>query len=99
MESHIRSTVFEIFPTMVTTHDLSTDPSFNVMRDVVNKTKTSEHALMKNAESTYNESTGNAWLDNKWFRFGASSLANDLILQLEKEAKGVYYSKDYISVD
>jgi deoxyribose-phosphate aldolase len=45
------------------------------------------------------ETLGNVWLDNKWFRFGASSLANDLILQLEKEAKGVYYSKDYISVD
>lgn len=45
------------------------------------------------------ETLGNAWLDNKWFRFGASSLANDLILQLEKEAKGVYYSKDYISID
>ncbi|MFN8117775.1 MAG: deoxyribose-phosphate aldolase [Bacteroidia bacterium] len=45
------------------------------------------------------ETLGNAWLDNKWWRFGASSLANDLILQLEKEAKGVYYSKDYISVD
>ena len=45
------------------------------------------------------ETLGNAWLDNKWFRFGASSLANDLILQLEKEAKGVYFSKDYISVD
>jgi len=45
------------------------------------------------------ETLGNAWLDNKWFRFGASSLANDLILQLEKEAKGIYYSKDYISVD
>lgn len=45
------------------------------------------------------ETLGNAWLSNKWFRFGASSLANDLILQLEKEAKGVYYSKDYISID
>jgi deoxyribose-phosphate aldolase len=45
------------------------------------------------------ETLGNAWLDNKWFRFGASSLANDLILQLEKEARGVYFSKDYISVD
>ena len=45
------------------------------------------------------ETLGNAWLDNKWFRFGASSLTNDIVLQLEKEAKGVYYSKDYISVD
>lgn len=45
------------------------------------------------------ETLGNAWLNNKWFRFGASSLANDLILQLEKEARGVYFSKDYISID
>ena len=45
------------------------------------------------------ETLGSKWLTNEWFRFGASSLANDLILQLEKEAKGVYYSKDYISVD
>lgn len=45
------------------------------------------------------ETLGNAWMSNHWFRFGASSLANDLILQLEKEAKGVYYSKDYISID
>ncbi len=45
------------------------------------------------------ETLGNAWLDNKWFRFGASSLANDIVLQLEKEARGVYFSKDYISVD
>ncbi|MBS1647173.1 MAG: deoxyribose-phosphate aldolase [Bacteroidetes bacterium] len=46
-----------------------------------------------------NETLGNLWMNNQWFRFGASSLANDIILQLEKEAKGVYYSKDYISVD
>jgi deoxyribose-phosphate aldolase len=45
------------------------------------------------------ETLGSKWLSNEWFRFGASSLANDIILQLEKEAKGVYYSKDYISVD
>ena len=45
------------------------------------------------------ETLGSAWLTHEWFRFGASSLANDLLLQLEKEAKGVYYSKKYISVD
>ena len=38
-------------------------------------------------------------MSNEWFRFGASSLANDLVLQLAKEQKGVYYSKDYISID
>lgn len=46
-----------------------------------------------------NETLGAQWMSNEWFRFGASSLANDIILQLEKEAKGVYYSKDYISID
>lgn len=45
------------------------------------------------------ETLGNAWLDNHWFRFGASSLANDIIMQLEKEARGVYFSNDYISKD
>lgn len=45
------------------------------------------------------ETLGSAWMSNEWFRFGASSLANDIILQLAKEQKGVYYSKDYISVD
>ncbi len=46
-----------------------------------------------------NETLGTKWMTNEWFRFGASSLANDILLQLEKEAKGVYYSKDYISID
>lgn len=46
------------------------------------------------------ETLGGKWMTNEWFRFGASSLANDLILQLAKEQKGgVYYSKDYISID
>jgi deoxyribose-phosphate aldolase len=45
------------------------------------------------------ETLGPQWMTNEWFRFGASSLANDLILQLGKEQHGVYYSKDYISND
>lgn len=45
------------------------------------------------------ETLGPKWMTNEWFRFGASSLANDIILQLGKEQKGVYYSKDYISID
>ncbi|MBS1652874.1 MAG: deoxyribose-phosphate aldolase [Bacteroidetes bacterium] len=45
------------------------------------------------------ETLGSNWMSNHWFRFGASSLANDIILQLAKEQQGVYYSKDYISVD
>lgn len=45
------------------------------------------------------ETLGNDWLNNHWFRFGASSLANDIILQLLKENKGNYQSMDYISKD
>ena len=45
------------------------------------------------------ETLGPKWMSNEWFRFGASSLANDILLQLGKEQKGVYYSKDYISID
>ncbi len=45
------------------------------------------------------ETLGEAWMTNEWFRFGASSLANDIIMQLAKEQLGVYYSKDYISID
>jgi deoxyribose-phosphate aldolase len=33
------------------------------------------------------ETLGNAWLSNEWFRFGASSLANDVLMQLMKEKK------------
>ena len=46
-----------------------------------------------------NETLGSKWMTNEWFRFGASSLANDILLQMQKETKGVYYSKDYISID
>ena len=45
------------------------------------------------------ETLGEKWMTNEWFRFGASSLANDILLQLGKEKHGVYYSVDYISKD
>lgn len=44
------------------------------------------------------ETLGDAWLDPNWFRFGASSLLNDLVLQLEKERTGNYSSSRYISL-
>lgn len=45
------------------------------------------------------ETLGQAWLSNEWFRFGASSLANDLLRQIMKEETGIYQSKDYFSND
>lgn len=45
------------------------------------------------------ETLGNNWLDNQWFRFGASSLANDILMQIIKQETGAYQSKDYFSID
>ncbi len=48
---------------------------------------------------TVKETLGQAWLTNEWFRFGASSLANDLLRQIVKQETGVYQSFDYFSID
>ena len=44
------------------------------------------------------ETLGDAWLTPERFRIGASSLLNDLLLQIEKERTGRYYSKRYLSL-
>ena len=46
-----------------------------------------------------NETVGGKWLTNEWFRFGASSLANDVLMQIVKQKSGVYQSIDYFSLD
>ncbi|NGN70134.1 deoxyribose-phosphate aldolase [Streptomyces sp. A7024] len=46
-----------------------------------------------------NETAGPDWLDNHWFRFGASSLLNDLLMQRQKLATGRYSGPDYVTVD
>lgn len=45
------------------------------------------------------ETLGNGWLSNEWFRFGASSLANDVLMQIVKLETGRYQSPDYFSID
>ena len=45
------------------------------------------------------EVLGQEWLTNKWFRFGASSLANDVLMQILKTESGVYQSADYFTLD
>lgn len=45
------------------------------------------------------ETLGKDWLSNEWFRFGASSLANDVLMQIAKQKSGIYQSKDYFSID
>ncbi|MCW2530771.1 MAG: deoxyribose-phosphate aldolase [Blastococcus sp.] len=46
-----------------------------------------------------NETAGPDWLSPDWFRFGASSLLNDLLLQRQKLRTGHYSGPDYVTVD
>ena len=43
------------------------------------------------------ETLGGKWLTNEYFRFGASSLANDVLMQIAKQKSGIYQSGDYFS--
>lgn len=45
------------------------------------------------------EIAGEAWLSPQLFRFGASSLLNDLVMQRQKMTTGHYSGPDYVSVD
>jgi deoxyribose-phosphate aldolase len=45
------------------------------------------------------ETLGEDWMNPDMFRIGASRLANDILMQLEKERTGNYQSLDYFSKD
>jgi deoxyribose-phosphate aldolase len=45
------------------------------------------------------ETAGDAWLSPEYFRFGASSLLNDVLMQRQKLVTGHYSGPDYVSVD
>jgi deoxyribose-phosphate aldolase len=46
-----------------------------------------------------NETVGDDWLSPDWFRFGASSLVNDLLMQRTKLTTGHYAGPDYFTLD
>jgi deoxyribose-phosphate aldolase len=60
----------------------------------ISKSKLALHYLVM-----LNETLGDAWLTNEWFRFGASSLANDVLMQLAKMKDGRYQGLEYFSKD
>lgn len=60
----------------------------------ISKAKLALHYLV-----LLNEVLGEDWMNNEWFRFGASSLANDILMQLMKQKSGVYQSANYFSID
>ena len=45
------------------------------------------------------ETLGQDWLNPDLFRFGASSLANDILMQVVKQNTGIYQSASYFSLD
>ena len=46
-----------------------------------------------------NETVGDAWLTPDLFRFGASTLLNDLLQQRQKMLSGHYSGPDYVTID
>ncbi|MEN3306971.1 MAG: deoxyribose-phosphate aldolase [Micromonosporaceae bacterium] len=48
---------------------------------------------------TVNETVGEDWLHPDWFRFGASTLLNDLLMQRTKMSTGRYPGPDYFTLD
>lgn len=48
---------------------------------------------------TVAETVGEDWLNPQLFRFGASSLLNDVLLQRQKLATGHYSGPDYVTID
>ena len=45
------------------------------------------------------ETLGADWMTPEWFRLGASSLLNDVLMQIAKERSGAYQSEDYFTKD
>jgi deoxyribose-phosphate aldolase len=45
------------------------------------------------------ETLGSDWMTPERFRLGASTLLNDMLMQIDKERSGVYQSGDYFTVD
>jgi len=46
-----------------------------------------------------NETVGDDWLTPEWFRLGASSLLNDLLMQRSRMTTGRYAGPDYFTLD
>ena len=45
------------------------------------------------------ETAGGEWLSPNYFRIGASSLLNDLLMQRSKQLTGAYAGPDYFTLD
>ena len=45
------------------------------------------------------ETLGPEWMTPELFRIGASTLLNDVLMQIQKERSGAYQGPDYFTID
>lgn len=57
-----------------------------------------ETPLQERAAALLHQSVGEDWLTPDLFRFGASTLVNDVLMQIVKQAEGNYQAPDYFSL-
>jgi deoxyribose-phosphate aldolase len=50
-------------------------------------------------EVIVHETLGDAWLTAEWFRLGASSLLNDVLMQIRMQQTGRYQRPDDFTID
>ena len=48
---------------------------------------------------TWSSLVGSDWMNPDRFRIGASTLLNDLLMQIKKERSGAYQGPDYFTID
>ena len=58
-----------------------------------------DEATRKTLERIVDETLGPRWMTPDRFRFGASSLLNDVLMQIEKERTGRYQDPDDFTID
>jgi len=77
--------VYNVFPTLIMTFDLSSHPANQRLIDLIEKTPSATHALVGNGTSTYKESTGNTFLKNPTIIDFTSTL-QDCVNQFTEQA-------------
>ena len=60
------------------------------------RTSQGRHQVPRHGQRDRRRATGST---PHWFRFGASSLLNDLLLQRQKITTGAYSGADYVTID
>ena len=95
------TTPFEYAPAPESRAIVDIKPSYGLFIDgeFVDGHGSSFKTISPATEEVLAEIAGEDWLDPDWFRFGASTLLNDLLMQRSKLATGHYSGPDYVTLD